>query len=88
MLKGKSSVIRMHWRLLYCILLFVAPSSLYAQGKTLESIKIGYSGIGITHDLLKMMGSNRRRRRLLTWVVSSMQPKRPIKPLSPKFAWL
>ena len=59
MLKGKSSVIRIHWRWLYFMLFFVAPSSLYAQGKTLEPIKIGYSGIGITHDLLKMMDSNR-----------------------------
>jgi NitT/TauT family transport system substrate-binding protein len=34
------------------------PSWIHPQSKTPE-IKIGYSGIGIAHDLLKIMGSNR-----------------------------
>jgi ABC-type nitrate/sulfonate/bicarbonate transport system substrate-binding protein len=59
MYKERSSAILIYWRFLYVVLVFVAPSSLHAQGKTLEPVKIGYSGIGITHDLLKMMGSNR-----------------------------
>jgi len=50
---------RIYRRLLYSLLVFILPSSISAQGKNLEPIKIGYSGIGITHDLLKMMGSNR-----------------------------
>ena len=58
-LDGRKSVFRFLWRFLFFILVLIAPSSLHAQGKTLEPIKIGYSGIGITHDLLKMMGSNR-----------------------------
>src|SRR4029077_4923216 len=41
------------------MLVFLIPLSLHAQNKTLEPVKIGYSGIGITHDLLKMMGNNR-----------------------------
>ena len=41
------------------MLVFLIPPSLHAQNKTLEPVKIGYSGIGITHDLLKMMGNNR-----------------------------
>jgi len=55
-------VIRICRALLYSLLvLHIAPSVVSAQGKELEPFKIGYSGIGITHDLLKMMGSNRIR---------------------------
>ena len=45
--------------LFLCVIVFLIPPSLHAQNKTLEPVKIGYSGIGITHDLLKMMGNNR-----------------------------
>jgi NitT/TauT family transport system substrate-binding protein len=38
------------------LLLFIYPSWAYAQSKMLESVKIGYSGVGIAHDLLKIMG--------------------------------
>jgi NitT/TauT family transport system substrate-binding protein len=47
------------------VLLLSAASSLSvaasidAHGKNLEPVRIGYSGIGITHDLLKMMGAGR-----------------------------
>jgi len=36
-----------------------APVWLDAQTKGLEPVKIGYSGIGVTHDLLKIMTKNR-----------------------------
>ena len=52
-------MIRIHRPLLYLVLLFAAPLPVHAQTKNLEPVKIGYSGIGITHDLLKMMGRNR-----------------------------
>jgi NitT/TauT family transport system substrate-binding protein len=52
-------VIRTYWALVYSLLVLIAPSAVYAQAKELETVRIGYSGIGITHDLLKMMGSNR-----------------------------
>ena len=39
------------------IILAVIPSWASAQSKKLESIKIGYSGVGIAHDLLKIMGN-------------------------------
>jgi NitT/TauT family transport system substrate-binding protein len=35
------------------------PRLVRAQSKGLESIKIGYSGIGIAHDFLKLMDKNR-----------------------------
>ena len=35
------------------------PRLVCAQGKGLEAVKIGYSGIGIAHDLLKIMEKNR-----------------------------
>src|ERR1043166_907025 len=38
-------------------LLALFPSSGFSQTKKLESIKIGYSGVGIAHDLLKIMGN-------------------------------
>jgi NitT/TauT family transport system substrate-binding protein len=41
------------------IWLLIFPSVGYSQPKNLESVKIGYSGIGIAHDLLKIMGGNR-----------------------------
>jgi ABC-type nitrate/sulfonate/bicarbonate transport system substrate-binding protein len=44
---------------LFVIVLMTFPLSLMAQSKGLESVKIGYSGIGIAHDLLKMMDKNR-----------------------------
>jgi hypothetical protein len=40
-------------------LVLVYPAWAYSQSKKLESVKIGYSGIGIAHDLLKMMEKNR-----------------------------
>jgi NitT/TauT family transport system substrate-binding protein len=52
-------VFRFYPPLFLCMLVFLIPPSLHAQNKTLEPVKIGYSGIGITHDLLKMMGNNR-----------------------------
>jgi ABC-type nitrate/sulfonate/bicarbonate transport system substrate-binding protein len=52
-------VVRFHWQLLCFMLVLVASSPLHAQSKTSETIKIGYSGIGITHDLLKIMANNR-----------------------------
>lgn len=55
---GNKAVLRTS-RWLLCSLLLVAPPMVHAQAKTLEPIRIGYSGIGITHDLLKMMGRNR-----------------------------
>src|ERR1043166_8029052 len=36
-----------------------AAASIEAHGKNLEPVRIGYSGIGITHDLLKIMGAGR-----------------------------
>jgi NitT/TauT family transport system substrate-binding protein len=51
----------MHWvrstSLIMLLLLF--PPWVHSQSKALESVKIGYSGIGIAHDLLKIMGANR-----------------------------
>jgi NitT/TauT family transport system substrate-binding protein len=40
-------------------IIMTLPGALMAQPKGLESVKIGYSGIGIAHDLLKMMAKNR-----------------------------
>src|SRR5437870_5706065 len=37
------------------LVVIVAPSFVEAQMKNLEPVRIGYSGIGITHDLLKVM---------------------------------
>ena len=37
----------------------LSPRFVRAQVKALEPVKIGYSGIGIAHDLLKMMEKNR-----------------------------
>jgi ABC-type nitrate/sulfonate/bicarbonate transport system substrate-binding protein len=53
-------VIEILARVLY-LMVFVLflPSFVHAQGKNLEPIRIGYSGIGITHDLLKMMATKR-----------------------------
>jgi ABC-type nitrate/sulfonate/bicarbonate transport system substrate-binding protein len=52
-------MMRIYSALLYSLLAVIAPAAVYAQVKELEPVKIGYSGIGITHDLLKMMGSHR-----------------------------
>jgi ABC-type nitrate/sulfonate/bicarbonate transport system substrate-binding protein len=46
------------------VLLFIGaslptPDLVQAQAKTLEPVKIGYSGIGIAHDLMKIMEKNR-----------------------------
>jgi ABC-type nitrate/sulfonate/bicarbonate transport system substrate-binding protein len=41
------------------LMIVVAPSLVESQVKNLEPIRIGYSGIGITHDLLKIMTSRR-----------------------------
>ena len=38
-------------------LLLTFPSWVSAQARKLESVKIGYSGVGIAHDLLKIMGN-------------------------------
>ena len=38
-------------------MLLLFPSWLGAQPRKLEPVKIGYSGVGIAHDLLKIMGS-------------------------------
>ena len=54
-------------RLVRCtgVILFVfcaplaSPRLVQAQAKGLESVKIGYSGIGIAHDFLKIMEKNR-----------------------------
>jgi NitT/TauT family transport system substrate-binding protein len=37
----------------------VSPRLVQAQAKGLESVKVGYSGIGIAYDLLKIMEKNR-----------------------------
>ena len=48
----------MPWaRLLSLVLLLLYPSWASPQSKKLESVKIGYSGVGIAHDLLKIMGN-------------------------------
>jgi len=39
--------------------LLILPGAVTAQPKSLETVKIGYSGIGIAHDLLRMMAKNR-----------------------------
>jgi NitT/TauT family transport system substrate-binding protein len=39
------------------LFLLACPSWIFAQAKKLESLKIGYSGVGIAHDLLKIMGN-------------------------------
>jgi ABC-type nitrate/sulfonate/bicarbonate transport system substrate-binding protein len=52
-------VIQTQRSLLYLTLLLAAPLSVHAQQKNLEPVRIGYSGIGITHDLLKTMVGNR-----------------------------
>lgn len=53
-------MIRLNTRLLFTLLLIaVSPFWVQAQVKDLELVKIGYSGIGITHDLLKIMSSKR-----------------------------
>ena len=40
-------------------IMMLSPRFVRAQVKALEPVKIGYSGIGIAHDLLKMMEKNR-----------------------------
>src|SRR5437870_13473942 len=49
----------MRWARSLCLILLVLihPSWAYSQPKKLESVKIGYSGVGIAHDLLKIMGN-------------------------------
>ena len=48
----------MPWaRLLSLVLLLLYPSWASPQSQKLESVKIGYSGVGIAHDLLKIMGN-------------------------------
>jgi NitT/TauT family transport system substrate-binding protein len=42
---------------LYLALVLLFPSWALCQSKKLESVKIGYSGVGIAHDLLKIMGN-------------------------------
>lgn len=48
-----------HVRIKILIVLFalLSPSWLHSQVKNLEPVKIGYSGVGIAHDLLKIMGN-------------------------------
>jgi ABC-type nitrate/sulfonate/bicarbonate transport system substrate-binding protein len=57
-MKGTPVIRIMTWACVMLVLV-LAPPSAHAQSKSLESIRIGYSGIGITHDLLKLMGSKR-----------------------------
>jgi ABC-type nitrate/sulfonate/bicarbonate transport system substrate-binding protein len=45
--------------LLLLSLLLIYPSWAAAQPKNLESVTIGYSGVGIAHDILKIMEKNR-----------------------------
>jgi NitT/TauT family transport system substrate-binding protein len=48
----------MSWApLLFLALLLIFPTRASSQSKKLESVKIGYSGVGIAHDLLKIMGN-------------------------------
>jgi NitT/TauT family transport system substrate-binding protein len=49
----------MSWARSLCLILLVLihPSWASSQSKKLESVKIGYSGVGIAHDLLKIMGN-------------------------------
>src|SRR5438093_13718417 len=49
----------MRWARSLCLILLVLihPSWASSQSKKLESVKIGYSGVGIAHDLLKIMGN-------------------------------
>ncbi len=49
---------RLGLKLLIVFFLLAAPSWLHSQVRSLERIQIGYSGIGIAHDLLKIMGNN------------------------------
>src|SRR4051812_21584759 len=41
---------------LYLALVLLFPSWALCQSRKLESVKIGYSGVGIAYDLLKIMG--------------------------------
>jgi NitT/TauT family transport system substrate-binding protein len=43
--------------LFFILLLLIYPSWSSAQPQKLQSVKIGYSGVGIAHDLLKIMGN-------------------------------
>ena len=47
---------RMRVSVVLVFVLFAFPPSTSAQQKRLEPVKIGYSGVGIAHDLLKIMG--------------------------------
>jgi len=49
----------MSWVGFLSLILFVLtyPPLVFAQASKLESVKIGYSGVGIAHDLLKIMGN-------------------------------
>jgi NitT/TauT family transport system substrate-binding protein len=49
----------MFWLGSLAIMVFFSllPSWVSAQSKKLEAVKIGYSGVGIAHDLLKIMGN-------------------------------
>src|SRR5919205_3607958 len=39
----------------FLLLLSIVPGLALGQGRKLDSVKIGYSGVGIAHDLLKIM---------------------------------
>ena len=41
----------------WILLALFYPSWIHPQSKTPELVRIGYSGIGIAHDLLKIMGN-------------------------------
>ncbi len=45
-------------KVLIGLFLLTAPSWLHSQVRSLERVQIGYSGIGIAHDLLKIMVNN------------------------------
>ena len=49
----------MFWMRLVAVIFLLSflPSAVSAQTRKLEPIKIGYSGVGIAHDLLKIMGN-------------------------------
>jgi NitT/TauT family transport system substrate-binding protein len=44
---------------IFASIMLTLPHPVLAQTKGLESVKVGYSGIGIAHDLLKLMDKHR-----------------------------
>jgi ABC-type nitrate/sulfonate/bicarbonate transport system substrate-binding protein len=58
--KGKTGGVLMYQARWVSLILFllICPSWAYSQSKSPE-VTIGYSGVGIAHDLLKIMAANR-----------------------------